>query len=152
LTWSRGLDGAPRVSPDGEHIAFISSRSGAVRGYVMRRDGAKPRPIAGASSDRTIKHDDLRWSPDGSQLSFIEHQADRASLRIIDFPSGKAVRLDAGAWSDQTARWSPDSRHLVFASNRDGDTELYTVKRNGQGLRRITHEPGADWLPLWYRD
>jgi Tol biopolymer transport system component len=37
--------------------------------------------------------------------------------------------------------WSPDRSNLVFFSNRDGKSEMYVVKRDGSGLRKL-NQPG----------
>ncbi|MFP6684015.1 MAG: hypothetical protein VB934_04850 [Polyangiaceae bacterium] len=152
LTWSGGRDSAPRVSPDGLHIAFVSTRSGAPRAYVMGRNGSRPRPLAGADSDRTLSHDELRWSPDGKRLSFIARRRDGAALQIVRFSTGERADLQPRGGFDQTASWSPDGQYLVFASDRGGDTDLYTMRHDGTEWRRITRGPATDWLPHWYAE
>jgi TolB protein len=46
---------------------------------------------------------------------------------------------------------SPDRRHIVFVSERDGlaDRELYRVRVDGEELRRLTVSEGADEDPAW---
>jgi Tol biopolymer transport system component len=39
---------------------------------------------------------------------------------------------------------SPDGRKIVFTSVRDGDLELYSMKIDGTGVRRLTHRVGYD--------
>jgi TolB protein len=39
---------------------------------------------------------------------------------------------------------SPDGKTIVFTSLRDGDLEVYTMRADGSGVRRLTHEPGYD--------
>ena len=34
--------------------------------------------------------------------------------------------------------WSPDSSRIAFASKRDGSVQLYTIRANGDNLRRLT--------------
>ena len=55
---------------------------------------------------------------------------------------------------EEMPAFSPDGGALVFASNREGDTELYVVMlSNGAGSPvRLTRSPGPDWLPRWLPD
>jgi TolB protein len=48
--------------------------------------------------------------------------------------------------------WSPDGAHVVFASTRDGDTELYRVPLSGGAVERLTQRPGADGQPAYLPD
>ena len=47
--------------------------------------------------------------------------------------------------------WSPDGRRILFASGRDGTTQLYTMNREGRQLTRVTSLPSirgrSDWSP-----
>jgi dipeptidyl aminopeptidase/acylaminoacyl peptidase len=41
---------------------------------------------------------------------------------------------------------------IAFSSNRDGDTEIYTVNPDGSGLAQITHNSVPDTDPAWSPD
>ena len=47
--------------------------------------------------------------------------------------------------------WSPNGKQILFASDRDGAIQLFTVNRNGRGLHRVTNLPAirgrSDWSP-----
>ncbi|MDE0298143.1 MAG: hypothetical protein OXN17_05890 [Candidatus Poribacteria bacterium] len=36
---------------------------------------------------------------------------------------------------------------IVFASNRDGDWDIYSMDANGDHLAQLTNHPASDWLP-----
>ena len=41
---------------------------------------------------------------------------------------------------------------LVFATDRDGNFEIYTMYADGTGLTRLTNYPGNDYQPAWSPD
>ena len=47
-------------------------------------------------------------------------------------------------------RWSPDGRHLAFASNRTGNFDIYTMDADGSHVRRLTRG-GNSFSPAWSR-
>ena len=47
---------------------------------------------------------------------------------------------------------SPDGRQVVFSSERDSVWELYSVRPDGSGLRRLTHTPEEELVPGWTHD
>ncbi|HEY4320262.1 MAG TPA: hypothetical protein VGM77_03705 [Gemmatimonadales bacterium] len=49
----------------------------------------------------------------------------------------------AGYYNAETTA-SPDGKHLIFTSTRDGDLELYTMDVDGRNVKRITHRFGYD--------
>ena len=48
-------------------------------------------------------------------------------------------------------RWSPDGQRIAFTSRRTGDYELWTINRDGSGLRQITQSAGGHYSP-WSAD
>jgi len=50
------------------------------------------------------------------------------------------------------ARWSPNGRHVVFHSNRDGNFEIYVMDSDGRSPTRLTDYPGIDQFPDWSPD
>ena len=56
-----------RWSPDGQRLAFLSSRGSGTQVYLMRMPDAAPVQLTRA--DNGV--DDFRWSPDGRQIAFL---------------------------------------------------------------------------------
>jgi len=61
-------------------------------------------------------------------------------------PDGSAkARVGEGRWPS----WSPDGSRIVFASDRDGDFEIYLMDRDGANVTQLTHNSVEDWDPAW---
>jgi Tol biopolymer transport system component len=48
--------------------------------------------------------------------------------------------------------WSPNGRKILFASERDGNSEIYVMSANGRDQRRLTTNPAIDFFPSWSPD
>jgi TolB protein len=59
-------------------------------------------------------------------------------------------RLTSGSDINEWPRWSPDGRHLAFASNRSGSFDIFTMDANGDHVRRLT-KGGSNSSPFWSR-
>ena len=54
----------------------------------------------------------------------------------------------AAIWHD----FSADGRRIVFTSNRDQQREIYVMKADGSGQKRLTRRAGDDWAPRFSPD
>jgi TolB protein len=62
------------------------------------------------------------------------------------------LRLTDGPWDDITPAASPDGRLVAFASNRDGQWDLYTLDLHSAEVVRITHSAQYDAAPTFSPD
>lgn len=54
--------------------------------------------------------------------------------------------------NDVQPRLNPSADRIAFASNRDGNFEIYLMNVDGGGLTRLTHAGGDDLQPFWSPD
>lgn len=59
------------------------------------------------------------------------------------------IRLTDHPAEDRSPSWSPDGERLLFASDRDGAYEIYSIGKDGTDLERLTHHPASDESPAW---
>jgi hypothetical protein len=68
-------------------------------------------------------------------------------------PDGSAqVRLTFDPNNDYDAAWSPDGRHVAFASDRTGNSDIFIMRDDGKGVRQITSDPIDESQPTWSPD
>ena len=99
-------------------------------------------------------------SPDGQQLLFRSNRSGRGAIWIAK-ADGSEPRLfydDPLAGTEPgTPVWSPDGRTIVFGMTPTGATDVnesdvYTIKADGTGVKRLTKTAGDDSHPHWSAD
>jgi len=137
-------------SPDGTKVAFRSSRDGNFEIYVADADGKNPKNLSNhPATDGTPV-----WSPDGRKIAFTSNRDGSDSMKrevyLMNADGSGQVNVSSHAAGDDTSpAWSPDSTRIAFVSKRDGNSEIYVVRADGTGLKRISNDPGEDIAPTW---
>jgi len=123
-------------SPDGNTILFAST---------FQKEIADE-PTAGYQREGR----DYRWAyPSGMELWTREPIDGKGN----ENQGGFAVRtLTDNAFYDAEGSFSPDGKHIVFTSNRTGDLELFSMKRDGTSVVQLTTTPGYDGGPFFSPD
>ncbi|HKF52302.1 MAG TPA: S9 family peptidase [Candidatus Acidoferrales bacterium] len=86
---------------------------------------------------------DMHFSPDGTRLAFtVTEPAKDTSIAthiwILDVASKQAHQYTYSEKTENSPRWSPDSKFLAFLSNRDGDRQIYLLSSSGGDAYSIT--------------
>ena len=76
--------------------------------------------------------------------------ADGALRTVGDDGSGSSrIPVELHGRAEQP-RWSPDGESIVFGLEAHGETDIYTVNRDGSDLRQVTDTRAVDeWGPDW---
>jgi TolB protein len=144
LTHLRAIDTSPSWSPTGREIAFTSDRGGMPQVYVMDRDGGNVRRL---TYDVNFT-DSPAWSPRGDRIAFVARTGNGFDVYTCR-PDGSEVRLVVSGGSNENPRWSPDGRHLVFASNREGVRALFVTSLDDRPPRRLDTGGREASSPAW---
>jgi dipeptidyl aminopeptidase/acylaminoacyl peptidase len=104
------------------------------------------------------KVSDPRVSPDGRQVAYVVHEADReadenrTSIHVANLDgSGGPRRFTQGA-KDHSPRWSPDGRFLAYISNRDDEDQICLAPLAGGEPRQVTRAKFGVSQPAWAPD
>ena len=81
------------------------------------------------------------FSPDGSRLlvSKNDQTIGQADLWVIDLASGKPTRLTNDRFPKVNPLWSPDGKHIYYASFRNGDFPVYRRPSDGTGDEELMY-------------
>jgi len=158
----KDLNYDPVWAPDGQSIVFTSERDGSADLFRMKPDGTGIERL----TDSPAYDDQAAFSPDGKQLVFVTTRSGgTADLWTMDLQTKRATPLTSGAGGDFRPSWSPDGKWIAFASDRDSNlpfahgrwehlqlADIYIVRPDGSGLKRITAHGGFCGTPKWTAD
>ncbi|HEY7789407.1 MAG TPA: hypothetical protein VIC33_02730 [Vicinamibacterales bacterium] len=149
LTHGSHVNHAPRWSPDGRTLAFLSNRDDAPQIDLLPLGGGEARPLT--RGDDGVRG--FAWAPDGKSLAFLSpepkpqitppggkdddaHVVDRDDrpdrLWTVDVASGERRLVSPAGWAVDELQWLPSGdRLIVSATNQpasDRDTNrIYSI-------------------------
>jgi len=148
LTVGRFSDNlSPTYSPDGQRIAFVSTRPGLPQIYVMAADGTDQQLFAPFDYGVTGSSNAPEWSPDGQSVAFHRDVGGTLQVFVLDVRS-RTVRQLTSVGRNEDPTWAPDSRHLAFVSDRTGYRQLWVIDLETGRIRPLLQQSGAR-LPAW---
>jgi len=138
----------PAWSPDGRSIAYVQDASILIRDLASGASRVVSRALGTPHS--------LRWSPDGRYLALVSGNiefvvgtypwsnilnvgnAGQSSVWVMPTSGADTVRVSdaVGRSLNMSPVWTPDSRALLYVSNRDGARDVYRVDLDNRGHRR----------------
>jgi Tol biopolymer transport system component len=154
-----GRDADPAWSPNGQKIAFLSSRDGKQEIYVVNADASGLRRLT-----RSREHEFApAWSPDGRKLVFTRSsdrfQRTDVELYVMSADGGEERRLartrgrqDGNPVWSGGAHWSPNGRMLAFTTKRNSSFDVYVMNANGSRQRDLSRNPARDFFYAWLPD
>jgi TolB protein len=150
LTQTPGPDVSPVWNPKtGAQIAFVSGRTGLPQIYTMESDGTNVQRV----TDQGYAVSPA-WSPNGQFLAFAwirkygPGEPGSSDIYLMDVVSKQWVQLTHDGGRNDFPSWSPDSRHIVFQSNRSGGLQLWTMLADGTKQTQLT-TTGTNTQPNW---
>jgi dipeptidyl aminopeptidase/acylaminoacyl peptidase len=140
--------GDPRISPDGQTIAFtvteasIEANRNISRIWLVSTGGGSPRQLtSGEGSDRAP-----RWSPDGTSVGFISTRSGTPQIWTVPAGGGQPERLSMAPTGVIDFQWGPDGRWLYYASDTKWPAVQEIDRRNG-----AYPTEARIWTSLFYR-
>src|SRR5512145_404215 len=117
-----------------------------IRGSVLAALATVLVALAGPTGDNA----GAAFKGTNGKLAFVR----AGDIWIVDADGSRPTRLTTHPASDRSPRFSPDGARIAFASNRDGDFEIFVMSaRGGDAATQLTFNEGdADRIPSWTAD
>lgn len=179
LTDAKGSSWSPQWSPNGDRLAFLSTREGGPQVYMA----AFPKGAAVPLTRMKNGVDSFQWSPDGKRIALTTSEivtrtqaeepreyhvvgndpAFSSSLWVFEVPATATAvepeRLtDAADFAVDDIAWSPDSKRIAFPANQYGDPypfstyDIYVLTLGEKHARKIVNGGGPEFFPVWSPD
>ena len=130
---------SPTWSPDGNWLAFVSTRPGGL--VLAKAHASADSPAIDLSS---VAMSFVRWSPRGDWILCVTNEG----LGLIS-PDGKAKR-DLRQGAPLTFGWSKDGDRVYGVDNRNRRLVLFSIHARGGGEETITDLGPAPLDPAPY--
>ncbi len=131
-------DVSPAISPDGQRIAFVSSREYPPGIWISEKDGSGATKLVGGPASSP------RWSPDGESIAFATTRYGDGEIYVVAASGGEPRRVTQSRAIERSPSWSIDGKSLYFASNRSGGFEIWKMPVSGGEPVRITRGGGGE--------
>lgn len=131
--------------PHGE-LLYVSDREGVAFIYVARSDGTEGRLISPADKWSQAP----AWSPNGDWIAFVAADGQRPDWNLYVMTAGGEGRQQIGraANPNKSPLWSPESRRILFESDRAGNWDIWSTTTGGVEMR-LTNSPADEYDPAW---
>ncbi len=134
-------------SRDAQWIAYVSYPERIL--WRSRADGSERLQLTSAPVFAALP----RWSPDGTQIEFLDMQAGRPwKILLISAQGGAAQEMFAENLPQVDAGWSPDGQQMVFGHGWWDNKQ--TIQLLNVNSKQVSIVPGSQGLysPRWSQD
>jgi dipeptidyl aminopeptidase/acylaminoacyl peptidase len=147
---------SPQMSPDGNQVAWLGPRDGALNVWVAPFDDQSGLDMGAARPVTNDRHRDVRlfdWSADGRRILYLQGSGSDEEWRLYDIDLATSQCRDLTPYEGAQARIiAIEARHpeeVLIGLNRD-DPQLHDLYRldlgSGQLKKEITNVGFLEWL------
>jgi Tol biopolymer transport system component len=154
-TFGPWREDSPVWSPDGEQLAFVSTRGQQLGIWTIPYLGGTPalrKTLASGEAVNTVVWPSLTaWAQDGAALYYEwNYQLFRLDL------NSQEVTLVLGPnqlfQTPQDFALSPHQQEAAFTAQQNGQSDLWRIKLPDGAPQRLTNDPALEQPPLWRSD
>jgi serine/threonine protein kinase/Tol biopolymer transport system component len=148
LTFDRGDEIHPAISPDGKMVAFVKTVNGHRDIFLQRVDGRSAIDLTAGSG---VDNDEPAFSPDGNTIAF-RSERDGGGIFVMGATGESVRRVTSKGYNPA---WSPEGKELVFAEQRTIDPHAVYGLPNldiadvASGATRILYAATDVMQPSW---
>lgn len=165
FTSSAKSEFAPRWSPDGRKLGFLSDREDTTQIYLISLDGGEALKLtSGKNAVRSFE-----WSPNGKQIAFlapepktdaetkketekddarvVDRDDKHARLWLIDVETKTVRQLTAGRWQVDEVKWTPQGDSLIASATDHPEADqntnrIFTIATADGQMKQIAAPSG----------
>lgn len=104
---------------------------------------------------KLVRIDDPQLSPDGKLVAFsvqsidMQNNTKPTQIYVVPVDGGQVQRLTNDGNLNTRPRWMPDSKHILFVSDRSNGSQIWSMNVDGTGARSVTNLPtGAEGVTV----
>ncbi len=146
----------PNISYDGRTIVF--NRDSQI--WSLDTESGRPTPVninrRGSAVAPAVDHlrlsdqiSEIALSPDGKKTAFVVRGE---VFAVVTADGGDGARVTRTAGEESQVSWSPDSRRIVYVSDRDSVTHLFLYDFGTQTETQLTNDAASDATPRYSPD
>lgn len=126
-------------------ILFISNRTGSKELWIMDADGYNQRQL---TKDKSIAAAPC-WGKNATEAYYTSYKEYNPDLCGIYLDGSKSWFISSFPGLNVSPSWSDKLERIALTLSRDGNSEIYTMDRNGKSLKRLTFNNSIDSSPCW---
>jgi len=148
LTNNGADEAGPNFSPDGQHLAFHSNRTGNYEIYIMDLSGNNVYQLTNDGEADTFPS----WSPDGRHIAYQSRRDGNFNVYVMNADGSNQHPITNDSHSDTFPTWSPDGQRIAFQSNRNGNFDIWVMNADGSDQHVVADSSADDVFPAWSPD
>ena len=145
ITHLASISLSPRISPDGNRLAFATFAHGGpdIVIWSLELNRFLTFPHFGGTNASPA------WAPDGTKLLFSSSRNGDPEIYVVDDNGAHLKRLTAYKGVDISPVWNPKtSGQIAWVSDRSGLPQIYIMDADGANVQRMT-DGGYAVSPSW---
>lgn len=134
---SSGRDLYGALSPNSEHIAFLSNRSGEFELWINDTHSTHYQQVTHRQGIPEVP----AWSKDSkSVLTVLQASDTKPKIVLILIPSGEQKTLLQDGYEYRNPVWAKEENTILFSSNRSGNWEIWQYNYVTGDKIKLTHD------------
>ncbi|MBN18648.1 MAG: hypothetical protein CL758_04115 [Chloroflexi bacterium] len=136
---------SPLWAPDGKNIAYLSKQPDRHQINIVQIDGG------GSIRLTTLNGREIGdWSRQNNTILFSVDE--KTSMGIYTRNPDGVNQFRLTETSDYNAKWAPGVDSIIFLSDRDGNSEIYSMTSNGKNQRNLSNSEFDEYSISWSPD
>jgi len=141
-----------RISPDGEHVAYVTNQKGQYKIWIHHEASQKQYKIYKRGQKLNQINDytfpAIAWHPTSEILGFVTEEKGFLKMHFYNIETREIITRNLLYFEKVLdMSFSPDARKLVFSAVADGQTDIWVFDLASSTNERITNDLADDFHP-----